>query len=156
MGNGYSIGGVVLNPQSKGTVTLSSGDYKAAPFIDHNFLSHEDDLRRTIWAWRFAYKLGMTDAFKPYRTGLYLPEKILNDDQAIADFIRSKAEVLYHPTSTCKMGNDEMAVVNHELKVHGISNLRIADASVMPNITRGNTNAPTIMIAEKAAEMILG
>ncbi|WP_336516549.1 GMC family oxidoreductase [Pollutibacter soli] len=155
-GHGYSIGGVVLNPQSKGTVSLASGDYKAAPLIDHNFLNHDDDLRRMIWAYRFAYQLGMTEAFKPYRTGLFLPEKILNDDTGIADFIRSKAEVLYHPTSSCRMGNDEWAVVNHELKVHGVGNLRVVDASVMPNVTRGNTNAPTIMIAEKSAEMIAG
>lgn len=155
-GNGYSIGAVVLNPGSKGTVKLASADYREAPLIDHNFLSHEEDLRKSVWAYRLAYKLGMTEAFKPYRKGLFLPERPLNDDSAIADFIRGTAEVLYHPTSTCKMGNDEMAVVNHELKVHSIANLRVADASVMPNITRGNTNAPTIMIAEKAADMILG
>ena len=84
-----------------------------------------------------------------------MPDNQLRDDKEIADFIRNTAETLYHPTSTCKMGNDEMAVVDPELKVHGIKGLRVVDASVMPNVTRGNTNAPTIMIAEKASDLIL-
>jgi len=78
------------------------------------------------------------------------------NDAAIEDFIRATAETLYHPTSTCKMGNDDMSVVDSELKVHGIKQLRVVDASVMPNVVRGNTNAPTIMIAEKAADLIMG
>lgn len=155
-GNGYSIGGKVLNPTSKGTVKLASTDFNAAPAIDHNYMSTEDDLRRAIWGYKLAESLGMTNAFTPYRTSLFMPDKALKeDDNAIADFIRATGETLYHPTSTCKMGNDEMAVVNDELKVHGIKNLRVVDASIMPNVTRGNTNAPTIMIAEKAADMIL-
>lgn len=154
-GNGYSIGGKVLNPSSKGTIKLQSANFKAAPLIDHNYMSTEDDVRRAVWGYKLAEKLGRTDAFKPYRTGLHLPQKPLTDDAAIEDYIRATGETLYHPTSTCKMGNDEMAVVNNELKVHGIKNLRVVDASIMPNVTRGNTNAPTIMIAEKAADMIL-
>lgn len=155
-GNGFSIGGKVLNPSSKGTVKLASANYENAPLIDHNYLSTDDDMQRLIWSYKLAYKIGMSDAFKPYRTDLFMPEKPLTDDKEIAAYIRQTAETLYHPTSTCKMGNDEMAVVNHELKVHGIHKLRVVDASIMPNVTRGNTNAPTIMIAEKAADMILG
>jgi len=154
-GNGYSIGGKVLNPSSKGTVKLGSGNFQDAPVIDHNYMSTDDDVHRAVWGYKLAEKLGKTNAFKPYRTGLYLPEETPKDDKAIADYIRQTGETLYHPTSTCKMGNDEMAVVNHELKVHGVKKLRVVDASVMPNVTRGNTNAPTIMIAEKAADMIL-
>ena len=154
-GNGYSIGGKVLNPSSKGTVKLASGRYDAAPAIDHNYLSDADDVRRSIWGFRLGQRLGMTKAFEPYRVGYYLPENPMDDDAAIEDFIRAKGETLYHPTSTCKMGNDDMAVVSDELKVYGINRLRVVDASVMPNVTRGNTNAPTIMIAEKAADMIL-
>ncbi len=154
-GNGYSIGGKVLNPGSKGTVKLTSAKYDAAAAIDHNYMSDSDDVRRSIWGFRLAQRLGMTKAFEPYRIGGYLPENPLNDDAAIEDFIRATGETLYHPTSTCKMGNDDMAVVSDELKVHGINRLRVIDASVMPNVTRGNTNAPTIMIAEKAADMIL-
>jgi len=83
------------------------------------------------------------------------PKQSLKSDAAIADYIRQTGETLYHPTSTCKMGYDDMAVVDNELKVHGIKRLRVVDASIMPTVTRGNTNAPTIMIAEKAADMIL-
>jgi len=154
-GNGYSVGGKVLNPSSKGTVKLTSGKYDVAAAIDHNYMSDADDVRRSIWGFRLAQRLGMTKAFEPYRIGGYLPENPLNDDAAIEDFIRATGETLYHPTSTCKMGSDDMAVVSDELKVHGINRLRVVDASVMPNVTRGNTNAPTIMIAEKAADMIL-
>ncbi len=154
-GNGFSIGGKVLNPSSKGTVKLRSANFQDDPSIDHNYMSTDDDVQRAVWGYKMAEKLGMSDAFKPYRTGLYLPKKSLKDDKAIADYIRATGETLYHPTSTCKMGNDDMAVVDSELKVHGIQNLRVVDASVMPNVTRGNTNAPTIMIAEKAADMIL-
>ena len=155
-GNGFSIGGKVLSPTSKGTVSLTSSNYKSGPAIDHNYLSTSDDVQRSIFGFKLATKLGLTDAFKPYRTGHHLPDQLLNDDAAIEDFIRQTSETLYHPTSTCKMGTDDAAVVDHELKVHGIAGLRVVDASVMPNVTRGNTNAPTIMIAEKAADMILG
>ncbi|MEL6851641.1 MAG: GMC family oxidoreductase N-terminal domain-containing protein, partial [Bacteroidota bacterium] len=154
-GNGYSIGGKVLNPSSKGTVKLSSANFQAAPLIDHNYMSTEDDVQRSIWGYKLAQKLGETQAFQPYRTGLYMPEKSPASDEEIVEFIRATGQTLYHPTSTCKMGQDEMAVVDHELMVHGIQHLRVVDASIMPNVTRGNTNAPTIMIAEKAADMML-
>jgi len=154
-GNGYSIGSKVLNPTSKGTVRLASSDFRAAPLIDHNYLSTDDDVRRSIIGLRKGFALGMSEAFKPYRKGLFIPDKFMDDDAVLEDYIRQTSETLYHPTSTCKMGSDDSAVVDHELKVYGIENLRVVDASVMPNVTRGNTNAPTIMIAEKAADMIL-
>lgn len=153
-GYGYSIGGKVLNPSSKGTVKLASSNPGADPLIDHNYLSTHDDVERSVWGYKLAQRLGMSNAFSNYRSGIHAPSTLLDDDKAIEDFIRSSGETLYHPTSTCKMGNDEMAVVDAELRVHGIQKLRIVDASVMPNVTRGNTNAPTIMIAEKAADMI--
>ncbi len=154
-GNGYSVGGKVLNPSSKGTVFLASSNFKTAPAIDHNYMSNQDDVKRSIWGYKLAYKLGMTDALKPYRVSLFRPSTELKDDAAIEDFIRESAETLYHPVGTCKMGNDAMAVVDDELRVHGIQGLRVIDASVMPTLVRGNTNAPTIMIAEKAADLIL-
>jgi choline dehydrogenase len=138
-----------------GTVKLASADYKAPPLIDHNYMSTEDDVKRSVWGYKLAAKLGNTNAFQNYNKGYYLPTNALTEDKAIEEFIRNNGETLYHPTSTCKMGSDNMSVVNHELKVHGISNLRVVDASVMPKIVRGNTNAPTIMIAEKSADIIL-
>lgn len=154
-GHGYSIGGKVLNPTSTGTVKLASANYKNAPAIDHNYMSTADDVRRAVWGFKLSEKIGMTEAFGPYRKDLFMPKTSLKEDAAIEDFIRENGLTLYHPTSTCKMGHDKMAVVDDELKVHGIKGLRVIDASVMPNVTRGNTNAPTIMIAEKAADLIL-
>lgn len=154
-GNGYSIGGKILNPTSKGTVSLASADYKVAPVINHNYMSTDDDVKRSIWGYKLTERLGATNAFKPYYKSFHIPSQSMTDDTAIEDLIRATGETLYHPTSTCKMGNDEMSVVNDELKVYGIKALRVVDASIMPNVTRGNTNAPTIMIAEKAADMIL-
>lgn len=155
-GNGYSIGNKVLIPKSMGTVKLSSTNPNHKVAIDHNYLSDDDDMRKSIWAFKLGQQLGLTKAFTPYRTGYHTPTQILTDHAAIADLIRSTAETLYHPTSTCKMGQSAAdSVVNNRLQVHGIEGLRVIDASIMPKIVRGNTNAPTIAIAEKGAEMIL-
>jgi choline dehydrogenase len=155
-GNGYSIGGKLLNPSSMGTVSLASGNYQDKPLIDHNYMSTDDDVKRSIWGYKLAIALGQSKAFSKYHEGCFTPGAALNDDAAIADFIRETGETLYHPTSTCRMGKEGEGVVDHELKVHGIANLRVVDASVMPKIVSGNTQAPTIMIAEKAADIILG
>lgn len=154
-GNGYSIGGKVLNPSSKGTVSLASSNFKDAPLIDHNYMSTDDDVKRAVWGYKLAEQLGLSNAFQPYRNGYYLPQKSLKSESEIVNFIKQTGETLYHPACTCKMGNDNQAVVDTTLKVHGINKLRVVDASIMPNVTRGNTNSPTIMIAEKAADMIL-
>ena len=154
-GNGYSIGGLVLNPTSKGVVKLSSSDFRADPSIDHNYLSTDDDVRRSIIGYKIAEKLASSDTFRPYRSDHLQPKQPLTDDREIEDYIRETALTVYHPTSTCKMGTDNMAVVDPQLRVHGVKKLRVVDASIMPNVTRGNTNAPTIMIAEKASDMIL-
>jgi choline dehydrogenase len=155
-GNGYSIGGKLLNPSSMGTVSLASGSYQDKPLIDHNYMSTDDDVKRSIWGYKLAIALGQSKAFSKYHEGHFMQGAALNDDAAIADFIRETGETLYHPTSTCRMGKEGEGVVDHELKVHGIANLRVVDASVMPKIVSGNTQAPTIMIAEKAADIILG
>jgi choline dehydrogenase len=154
-GYGFSIGGKVLNPESRGTVRLQSPDIGQAPVIDHAYLTQDDDVRRSVWGYKLTEKLGMTKAMLPYRKGLHLPEHLLTDNQAIADHIRSTGQTLYHPVGTCKMGRDEASVVDARLRVYGVKCLRVVDASIMPTIPRGNTNAPTIMIAEKASDMIL-
>jgi choline dehydrogenase len=155
-GNGYSIGGKLLNPTSMGTVELASSNYQDKPLIDHNYMSTEDDVKRSIWGYKLGMSLGITKAFSPYFKSYCVPDAVIKDDKEIEEFIRETGETLYHPTSTCRMGKAEDSVVDHQLKVYGIANLRVVDASVMPKIVSGNTQAPTIMIAEKAADMILG
>lgn len=154
-GNGYSVASKLLIPKSSGSVKLASGNYKSAPLIDHNYLSDDDDLKKSMWALKQGFKIGNSKSFKPFRQGWFSPSKLLTDDAALEDFVRQTGETLYHPTSTCRMGNDDTAVVNDKLCVHGIKGLRVADASIMPTIVRGNTNAPSIMIGEKAADLLL-
>ncbi len=154
-GNGYSLGACILNPGSKGTVSLASSKPSVSPLIDPNYLSDSDDLRRMLLGVRKAQEICMSKAFKPYFKSHHIPSTFSTDDQIHTDAIHKLSHTLYHPAGTCKMGNDDMAVVNDKLMVHGVNNLRVVDASVMPNVTRGNTNAPTIMIAEKASEFII-
>jgi choline dehydrogenase len=155
-GNGYSIGGKLLNPSSRGAVELASANYQDKPLIDHNYMSTEDDVKRSIWSYKLAMSLGTSKAFLPYFKSYFSPNTPPKDDKEIEELIRQTGETLYHPTSTCRMGKAEDSVVDHQLKVYGIENLRVVDASIMPKIVSGNTQAPTIMIAEKAADMILG
>jgi len=154
-GYGYSVGSVLLTPNSRGRLTLVAADPTAAPAIDYNFLSDPEDLKKSIAGYKVCQQIGMSKTFEPYRKGMFIPDKPLYDDQAIEDCIRATAETLYHPVGTCKMGHDAQAVTDAQLRVHGVGSLRVVDASIMPTIVRGNTNAPVIMIAEKAADMIL-
>lgn len=154
---GYTVGGLVLTPASRGTVRLASADPHAKPLVDPRYLSDEggEDLRRSVWAFRLAQSLADADAFADHNGGPYEPERVLETDDEIAPFIRATSETLYHPVGTCKMGTGRDAVVDPQLRVRGVRGLRVVDASVMPTVTRGNTNAPTIMIAEKAADLVL-
>ena len=154
-GNGYSMGPQLLRPESSGEVRLQSADPRDDILIDPKYLSAEADLQLLIKGVRIAQKIGMAEAFKPYRSGPYLPNVILEKEDELAAYIRETAEILYHPVGTCKMGNDDMAVVDKQLKVRGVEGLRVIDGSIMPKIVRGNTNAPIYMIAEKGADMII-
>ncbi len=155
-GSGYSIGPQLLLPQSRGTVTLASDQPEQKPLIDHNYLAAEADLEKMVLAFQICQEIGMAKAFSQYRTRMHLPQRPLKEREEIMEHIRNFSETLYHPVGTCKMGSNSDAVVNEKLEVHGIDRLRVVDASIMPTIVRGNTNAPTIMIAEKGADMILG
>ncbi|WNJ18538.1 GMC family oxidoreductase N-terminal domain-containing protein [Pontibacter sp. G13] len=153
-GHGFSIGPTLLQPESIGSIQLQSADPLDAPLIDHNYLSDARDVETLKAGMKVAYEIAHSEAMSNFFDGYYLPNKHLESDRELDRHIRTQGQTLYHPTGTCKMGSDEMAVVDEQLRVHGVQHLRIVDASIMPQIVRGNTNAPTIAIAEKAAEMI--
>ena len=154
-GHGVSSHVTLLRPKSRGRVRLASTDPYSQPEIDPNFLSHPDDISTMIKAWKKQYSMLMSDSFSDILAESLYPVDP-NDDRAIEKDIRQRADTQYHPVGTCKMGpsSDEMAVVDNRLCVHGVVGLRVIDASIMPSLIGGNTNAPTIMIAEKAADMI--
>ena len=150
----FGLAPTLVMPESRGQITLRSPDPLAPPAIRANYLSTSQDLRAMVEGVRICRQLAQTKAFQPYRGAELLPGDAITKDDEIAEFVRGAVQTLYHPVGTCKMGNDEMAVVDSRLRVRGIERLRVADASIMPRIIAGNTNAPTMMIAEKAADMI--
>ena len=155
--DGYTILPTVLKPKSVGYVSVRSDSPLDAPVIQPNYLTDEDDRKVLIKGIREALTVMEADAFGPYRSRLQTPPDHSSDD-AIWQHILQQLDTVYHPVGTCRMGtdDDEMAVVDASLRVRGIEGLRVVDASVMPTIVSGNTNAPVIMIAEKAADLILG
>lgn len=156
MGYGFSCHVCALRPYSRGEVFLESGDPMAAPGIDPQFLTDPRDLETTIKGAKMTREILQAPAMKKYRHKELFGTKDGMSDAEWEKHIRSRADTIYHPVGTCKMGVDDMAVVDPELKVHGMEGLRVIDASVMPTLIGGNTNAPTIMIAERAADMIRG
>ena len=155
LGHGYALHACVLRPKSRGRVTLRSADPTDDPLIDPDFLSHPDDLPLMVKGVRAARAVLAAPAFDPFRGEEIFPGNAVQSDADIADFVRRKAESIYHPVGTCKMGRDDMAVVDDMLRVHGVAGLRVVDASIMPTLVGGNTSAPTVMIGEKAADLIL-
>ena len=154
-GHGISCHVCLLRPKSRGTLTLSSKDPLAPPVIDPNFLSNEDDMQTMISGYKRMAEILNEDPLSKYTKDPIDGNINKDNDKEIEAAIRQSADTVYHPVGTCKMGIDEMAVVDQNLNVTGIKNLRVADASIMPQIVSGNTNAPTIMIGEKAADLIL-
>jgi choline dehydrogenase-like flavoprotein len=150
---GYSAHVCVLRPHSRGEVGLASADPRAAPRIDPRFLSDERDAALLLKGAKLNRRIMEAPALNPWRGEEIYTDGVQDDDE-LMEHIRARADTIYHPVGTCKMGIDEMAVVDPELQVNGISGLRVVDASVMPNLIGGNTNAPTIMIAEKAVDLI--
>lgn len=153
--DGYTILPTLIKPQSRGTVTLRSANPMDAPVIDPHYLEAEADRETLLTGMKKAIAIMESPAFAPYCERLITPPNRATD-AAIMEHVRRQLETVYHPVGTCKMGTDEMAVVDSALRVHGIEGLRVVDASIMPTIVSGNTNAPVIMIAEKAADLILG
>jgi len=153
-GHGMTIHACPLRPRSRGKLTLQSADPIKAPLLQPNYLESEYDRRLMLECARLARAIFSQEAFRSYAGDELYPGKSLQSDADLLDFVRRKAETIYHPVGTCKMGVDEMAVVDPALKVHGLEGLCVADASVMPLLVSGNTNAPTIMIAEKFAAQL--
>ncbi|MEW4467574.1 GMC family oxidoreductase N-terminal domain-containing protein [Parasphingorhabdus sp. JC815] len=144
-----------LRPESRGSTHIQSNNVDDIPAINPDFLSHEEDRRVYVDAVKFARKILAQPAIAPLIKAELAPGPDINSDEEISGFVKHAGNSMYHGSGTCKMGVDDMAVVDNELRVHGMEGLYIADASVMPRMPSGNTNAPTIMIAEKASEMIL-
>jgi len=153
--HGFSMRVGPVNPQSRGEIRLRSADPLAAPCINANYLQTEFDIQTMVNAIRLAREIIKQPAFAPYRGAELAPGPALQSDAELTAWLRSHAMTTFHPVGTCKMGNDAMAVVDAQLKVHGIDHLRVVDASIMPIISSGNTNAPAIMIAERGADFIL-
>lgn len=153
--NGWSMLSGLMRPTSTGSIRLRSSDIDKAPIIDPNYLATDHDKMVFSQATELARDIAMHSAYKGVRRKEWLPgDSIKPGTSEWDEFVAKSVNTFYHPTSTCKMGKDNMSVVDPELKVYGLSGLRIADASIMPNITTGNTNAPSIMIGWKCAEMI--
>lgn len=144
-----------LRPESRGTVNIQSADPLLPPSMQPNYLAAETDRICAVESIKYARRLAATDALKPYIASEYKPGAGVTSDDEILDFARGNGATIFHPTGTCKMGSDPMAVTDARLRVHGIGGLRVVDCSIMPTLVSGNTHAPAVMIAEKAADMIL-
>ena len=153
-GHGYSCHVCLLRPKSRGNVRLASADPKAAPLIDPNFLAEPDDMQRLVRGFKAMRHILEQPALAAFGARELTKSAGARSDAEIEAFIRGHADTIYHPVGTCRMGSGPLDVVDAELRVRGVQGLRVVDASIMPAIVSGNTNAPTVMIAEKAADMI--
>ncbi len=150
-GRGFGTAACVLRPRSRGRIRLRSADPTVPPVIEANYLAEPEDLALMVEGAKLGHELLLARVFDAYRGDYLQPDRPLRSDTEWAEFIRHMAETNYHPVGTCRMGVDELAVVDPELRVRGLESLRVVDASVMPAIPSGNTNAPTMMLAERAA-----
>ncbi len=152
---GMSLHVCDLRPKSRGTVRLAGPDIATAPLIDPNFLSEPEDLETLVRGAEIVQAILAKPALAPYG-GRYIYGTGRDDPEALRKLIRERADTIYHPVGACRMGVDERAVVDPTLRVRGVEGLRVVDASIMPLLVSGNTQAPSAMIGEKAADMILG
>lgn len=154
--SGITLNSYTLRPKARGSVTLKSPDPRDNPIVDPNFLGHPDDLRISTEGVKISREIFSQPSLQKYIKEIRFPDRNVRTQAEFETYARQYGRTSYHPTCTCKMGVDEMAVVDPQLKVRGIDGLRICDSSVMPSLIGSNTNAPTIMIGEKAADMIRG
>jgi choline dehydrogenase len=151
---GATLNSAYMRPRSRGSVRLASSNPNDAPLIDPNYWSDPYDKEMSLRGLRMAREIMNQSSLKPFLNREHLPGAQLSTDDELFNYACANAKTDHHPVGTCRMGHDEMAVVTPDLKLRGIAGLRVCDASIMPNVTTGNTNAPTIMIAEKAADLI--
>jgi choline dehydrogenase-like flavoprotein len=154
-GTGISCHTCLLRPKSRGEVTLNSADPFEDPKIDPKFLTHPEDVKDMVEGYKKMMKIMNKEPLSKYTSKHVYRPIDLDDDKDIEKAIREESDTVYHPVGTCMMGGDEMSVVNNKLKVHKVDALRVIDASIMPTLVGGNTNAPTIMIGEKGADIII-
>jgi choline dehydrogenase-like flavoprotein len=154
-GDGVTLHACCLRPQSRGEIRLASVDPLQPPIMDPNYLAADYDLKILIAGLRQGRDILAAAAFASWLEEERIPGKAAQSNAELEDFVRATAETEYHPVGTCKMGSDPLAVVDEDLRLRGIERLRVIDASIMPSIVSGNTNAPVIMIAEKGADMML-
>jgi choline dehydrogenase len=154
-GHGFTIHACVLRPRSRGRLLLRSARPEDAPRIEPKYLAAAEDFDVLLEGIRISREIIGAAPFAPYRGGEVFPGEGVTSRAGLMAMIRRKAETIYHPAGTCRMGSDTDAVTDGELRVHGVEALRVIDASVMPRLIGGNTNAPTVMIAERAASLIL-
>jgi choline dehydrogenase len=153
--HGFTLSVCVVKPQSRGQVAVVSPDPTTKPFILHNYFAEPEDMRSAVAGLRAGLEIARTAPLARYAQIAH-SAPASDSDADIEAHIRHTGQTIYHPTSTCRMGVDDLAVVDPELRVRGVEGLRVVDASIFPSVPRGNTNAPTIAVAEKAADLIRG
>jgi choline dehydrogenase len=153
---GLTIAPCQLRPESRGHIRIKSNDPSVYPSIVANYLSDSIDQQVAIAELKWGRKIASQPALKPYIINEIVPGDGIATDEQLLEYARGAGTTIYHPVGTCQMGHGPKTVVDPQLRVHGVEGLRVVDASVMPRLVSGNTNAPTIMIAEKASDMILG
>jgi choline dehydrogenase-like flavoprotein len=156
LGHGFALSVVYLCPKSRGRVSLASPDPRAAPAVDPNLLGEPEDLPPMLRGLELSRRIIAASAFARYRAVEVQPGPAAQGEAALADYVRRVAATVHHPVGSCRMGPDAAAVVDPQLRVHGVAGLRVVDASVLPRVVGGNTNAAVVMVAEKAADLMLG
>ena len=153
--SGFTVTMCQLRPESRGYVRITSNDHRDKPLIQPNYLSHQQDCDTMVAGMRLVRKVAAQKALESYISAETFPGTGIDDDASLLDYVRNNGSTIFHPSSSCRMGVDEAAVVDSQLKVNGVDGLRVADASIMPTLVSANTNAACIMIGEKAADMVL-